>query len=191
MAVDAVDPVDGYPKFLDTGAPDLAVDQTAVAKYASERGTRLIGTTAARTAYAYKKKGLRWFDTSLDTEFVHNGTGWTNDYRLDTGWVTITAFASGWSVEAGETFDYRLKNGVVFLRGRLKATAGAGTSALSSPLPALIRPGRDSPVLVGLTNGSGGRVVVNILPTGEIIIYKGATAIDGIAMSGYPAYPAG
>lgn len=76
MAIDSIDPVTGSPQFLDGGAPDLAVDQNAVSNYAAKVGTRLIGTTAERTAYAYGRKGLEWYDTDLNTVLIHNGSGW-------------------------------------------------------------------------------------------------------------------
>lgn len=51
----------------------------------------------------------------------------------DTGWVRLT-LASGWTAAANwPSPAYRVKNGVVFLRGRLNATAAAGTTMFTLP----------------------------------------------------------
>lgn len=76
MAYSSLDPVTGAPQFADADAPDPAVNPTQVSDYAAQVGNRLVGTTAERTAYPYDREGLRWYDTTLNIEFVHDGTGW-------------------------------------------------------------------------------------------------------------------
>lgn len=76
MASSSNDATTGHPIFDDADAPDLAVNPTEVAAFAAEVGTRLIGDTADRTAYTYAREGLGWYDTTLDTEYLHNGSGW-------------------------------------------------------------------------------------------------------------------
>lgn len=76
MAVNAKDPITGYPIFYDSEGVELGVDQTAIAKFASEVGTRLIGTTAQRDAYPYAREGLKWYNTTTKSEDIHTGTGW-------------------------------------------------------------------------------------------------------------------
>lgn len=76
MAASSNDPTTGAPVFLDSDAPDPAVNPKQVAEFAAHVGTRPIGSTAERTAYAYAREGLGWYDTNLDAEFLHNGTGW-------------------------------------------------------------------------------------------------------------------
>lgn len=76
MASSSNDPVTGSPIFADGDAPDVARNPTEVAEFAAEVGTRLIGTTAERLAYAYARDGLEWRDTTLDRTFIHDGTGW-------------------------------------------------------------------------------------------------------------------
>lgn len=187
MAVDAVDPVDGYPKFLDTGAPDLAVDQTAVAKYAAARGTRLIGTTAQRTAYAYKKKGLRWFDTSDNTEYIHNGTGWEADSALDTGWLTLPLLNS-WTQYTSETPKYRVKNGILFMSGRV--TSPADSNDVFAVLPALAR--HATSVLVFRTHIDNNVAGITVSSDGTLAVFTPTSSIVRSGVSLAPiSYPVG
>lgn len=82
MAVNSNDPTTGHPIFSDSDAPDIKVDPTKVAEYAGKVGTRLIGTTAERTAYTFAREGLRWYDTDLAGELVHDGSGWKDRTEL-------------------------------------------------------------------------------------------------------------
>ena len=84
MAYSSLDPSTGAPVFLDSDAPDPAVNPSQVAAFAAEVGTRLIGTTAERTAYAYAREGLRWFDTTTDKEYLYNGSGWVVAWAPET-----------------------------------------------------------------------------------------------------------
>lgn len=86
MASSSNDPTTGAPIYLDSDAPDPAVNPTQVAAFAASVGTRLIGTTAERTAYAYAREGLAWYDTTLDALYMHNGSGWA--VLLQTGVYT-------------------------------------------------------------------------------------------------------
>lgn len=77
MAVDSYNPVTGAPQFSGSGAPDIAVDPTEVAKYAADVGNSIIRANfAALDAYGYKRAGLR--GVALDTGFTyeHDGSGW-------------------------------------------------------------------------------------------------------------------
>lgn len=76
MAYSSLDPVTGAPVFLSADAPDPGVNESQVAEYAAEVGTRLIGTTAERTAYAYARDGLRWRDTTDGGEYEYRSGGW-------------------------------------------------------------------------------------------------------------------
>lgn len=49
----------------------------------------------------------------------------------DTGWVT-PSLATGWTVFGGETPQYRIRNRVVYLRGRA-TTTGAVAGAFTLP----------------------------------------------------------
>lgn len=130
-----VNATDGYPTIAASDPPDVPVHMNAVAAYAAARGTRLIGTTAQRTAYAYKKKGLRWFDTSNNTDYIHNGTGWEADSALDTGWVNLTLI-NGWTALGSETPKFRVKNGYCQLAGRIVGTSSSNTQFATLPVNA-------------------------------------------------------
>ena len=80
MAVDAFDQTTGAPIFLETGAPEIGADNTAVAEFAASVGTRLIGTSTQREAYEFQRRGLAWFDTTLGREFLHDGESWKESY---------------------------------------------------------------------------------------------------------------
>jgi len=76
VAADDYDETTGAPVYLGTGAPESGGDLTEVAAFAALVGTRLIGTTAERTAFDYAREGIAWWDTDDDTLYVHNGSGW-------------------------------------------------------------------------------------------------------------------
>lgn len=85
MSASSFDPTDGHPIFSDADAPDVARNPTEVAEFAAEVGTRLVGTTAERNAYAYARNGLEWRDTTLKKTFVHDGSGWVMNPVLAAG----------------------------------------------------------------------------------------------------------
>lgn len=132
MAVNANDPVTGYPIFYDTEGVELGVDQTAIAEYAASVGNHLRGTTAERLAYAYGREGLFWSDTDLDTVFYHSGTGWLAAYTvpapaaisLNTGWALSFggAYLNGPYIVVQATFT---KN-VAIVSGELVCTLPVG-----------------------------------------------------------------
>lgn len=76
MAANDVDPTTGAKIYLGTGAPDTGADLTELAADAARTGTRLIGSTAERTAYAYGRQGLLWYDTDAGREYRHDGSSW-------------------------------------------------------------------------------------------------------------------
>lgn len=144
MASSSNDPTTGAPIFLDADAPDPAVNPTQVAAFAASVGTRLIGTTAQRTDYDYAREGLRWWDTTLDQEFIHNGSGWVSVFSYDTGWLLITdpgsvlTFGAGWSGYNGAGWTglrYRVKNGVFYLNGAAaKGSWGVDEAVVNIPV---------------------------------------------------------
>lgn len=134
MAASSYDPTTGAPVFLDGDAPDPAVNPTQVAGYAATVGTRLIGTTAQRTGYAYAREGLRWWDTDVDAEFLHDGSGWNEVYRPATAWsptVTGLTVGNGSLVAVYERHGRVISGFVTFTAG----TTSAATAAIGIPLP--------------------------------------------------------
>jgi hypothetical protein len=129
MAYSSLDPVTGSPVFLDSDAPDPAVNPSQVAAYAGQVGTRLIGTTAERTAYSYDREGLEWFDTTTKTLYVNNGSGWSPVYRKR---ATYTPTLTGITVGSGgtATATYAIVGG--FLRVDIDITFGSGL-AITDP----------------------------------------------------------
>lgn len=124
------------PQFLDTGAPDIAVDDSAVANYAAEFGNHKIGTAAERaTATAWAWPGLHWTDSDgLKSTYIFDGTGWKTGAE-DTGWIAPTLM-NGWKNLAGgfALAGYRRLNGVVHLRGVIHdGSVGGGNAVLALP----------------------------------------------------------
>lgn len=76
MASNGVDPITGAKKFPEEDALQSGADLEEVDAHAVYLGTRPIGTTTERNSYPYAREGLRWYDTTLDTEFVHTGAAW-------------------------------------------------------------------------------------------------------------------
>lgn len=166
MAVDTVDPITGAPQFLDSGAPDLAVDQNAVSNFAGKVGTRLIGTTAERDAYPYVREGLAWYNTTLDSLQTYDGSGWS---LPDTAW-TFPTLTAGSNI-SGNEFGYRRINGVVYLRGRVNSPA-AGATIFTLPVGHRPQSGADNVRILDL----GGSARVNFSNTGAIIFIGGGTS---------------
>lgn len=178
MAVNSYDPVDGHPIFLDSGAPDTAVDPTKVAEYAASVGNVGKGTTAQRDAYLYARNGLLWSNTTTGGIDRHNGTGWAEKIN-DTGWVNLT-LASGATVSGGFTPQIRKINGVTYLRGRVTQS-----SAELFTVPPGFRSSQELrfAVMTGSSGSTAGVLVVQ--STGSCFTAAGAT----VNLAG-PAWPA-
>lgn len=166
MAYSSLDPTTGAPEFADADAPDPAVNPSQVAAFAAQVGTRLIGTTAERTAYAYAREGLAWFDTTLEQPFVHNGSGWVfGDGSSDAAAVTL---GSGFA-----TIDFTLtvtrRAGLGVLHGRVARTSGSGSSV--GTIPAGFRPSvgiRAFVASLDAANTDGARFHVSVNTDGTI-----------------------
>jgi len=95
MASDSRDPVTGAHIFSDTGAPDIGVDPTLVSAQANDVGTRIIrANLAALEAYPYKRAGLSGHALDTKIDYVHDGTGFVADQRVNSvaaGAVTVAA----------------------------------------------------------------------------------------------------
>jgi hypothetical protein len=82
MAVDGGYGPRGGPRFLDGGAPDLAVDSNALSSFTELVGNRKVGTTAERNAAKTATnpiavwEGLSWYDTTLRQEFLYQSGNW-------------------------------------------------------------------------------------------------------------------
>lgn len=125
MAADSTNATTGAPEFDGAGAPDTAVDLTLLGAFAATVGTRLIGTTAARTAYAYAREGLEWYDTDLDAVYLHNGSGWVLWHKQWTSYTPTTANVSG---SPTITAKYCVASGMVRVKiHMLLAGANVGT----------------------------------------------------------------
>ena len=114
--------VDSYgthqePIFSDSGAPDLAVDSTALGAYAARFGNHMVGTTTDRDNFAgLAWEGLQFEDTTLDATYVYYG-GWRlrdwnvapefNQYGTGAQNVGATAKVTAWATPTvTEKFTY-------------------------------------------------------------------------------------
>ncbi|WP_433584541.1 hypothetical protein [Microbacterium hydrocarbonoxydans] len=96
MAVDdGYDPVTGYPKFKDSGAPDVGLDPMEVARYAAAVGNRIMGTTAYLNGYAYKREGLAGYDTTLGTPVVYRSGAWRREVSFRTFSLARSSMTDG------------------------------------------------------------------------------------------------
>lgn len=131
MAVDGGYGPKGQPRFLDGGAPDLAVDSNVLGEYAALVGNRKVGTTAERNAALAASnpvqvwEGLNWYDTTDGFEYQYLSSTWVVKLN-DTGWQAIpTASIVGYTDVANSPVSYRRINNVVYLRGRVSRTGGS------------------------------------------------------------------
>lgn len=188
MAVDTYDPTTGRPIFLDTGAPDIGVDPTAVGIYAADVGNRIVRANLADlNSYTYKRAGLMGHALDTEKDYIHNGTGWKETIS-DTGWRTM-GLASGWSNQTPDVASYRVLNGVIYFRGRVDATSGAGTSVLSGVLPSSARPAVNTQIRTFGTSGDTASFVVVVTSAGQITCFKGSSSVQDLpleALSGIP-----
>lgn len=132
MAADDYDDITGAPQFAGAGAPDTAVDLTLVAAFAAMVGTRLIGTTAERLAYAFAREGLAWWDTDEDALYVHSGTGWLLQFKDWTSYTPTLGNMTGTAAAA-----YQVIGETVNVRFRLTVATMGSTPNLSLPINAV------------------------------------------------------
>ena len=181
MAVNRYDPVEGFPIFEDTDAPDIKVDPTEAARFAAEVGNRIVGTTTYLNNYEYQREGLRGYDVTLKREVLHNGAGWVVVFQYDTGWQTLP-LEPGWSAYAGETPRYCRTGGVLYLAGRCSATTAAG--AVVSKLPVGMRP-TPGYSMVDLAHSDAGAMTMLVGVDGNVVAApaSGQTR-QGISLAG-------
>ena len=186
MAVDdGYDATTGYPKFKDTGAPDLAVDSNEVGKYAASVGNRIVkADLAALNSYAYKRAGLMGHALDTKTDYIHDGSGWLKRIE-DTGWAALTLsntwinFGGGYSAAR-----YRRVNGIVYVTGLIKKNSGtAPPGETIGTLPTGFRPASQLPKIVPISTGAGS---VDVTSAG--LILAGAASITSTALEfSFPA----
>lgn len=178
MAVDSYDPILGFPQFSDAGAPDIAVDPTAVAAYAADVGNFIIRNTSGRNAYAYKREGLMCYDTDIDALFIHSGTGWEPWLGNPGAWTNLPYPNGAQYVGFGHPMAYKVGVDHVELRGTWQRTTtsnpvytGSGTVVLGTLPPAIharvqaasyfLAPGSGTGVLsLQYAMGGGGNIEV-------------------------------
>lgn len=141
MAVDGGYGPRGEPQYLDGGAPDLAVDQNTLAKYAANVGNRKAGTKAQREAAAGQSpaagvwEGLEWQETDTGDTYVRRSGSWLLTYRP---WTTFTPTLTGITLGSSptNTHRYRVSNGQVMVWGQLGLGPGGsfGDVTVSVPL---------------------------------------------------------
>ena len=154
------------------------------------------GSTAWRDSITAWKdgpvQGMTFYDTDIGKLMVWSGTAWVTfaPEPTDTGWVNIP-LASGY--EAGEAGvpQYRLKAGVVFLRGSIQETTGT-LSLNTSPghtigtLPAGARPvGADVAMLTPPQNPASHQARLFVWTNGTIKVYlSGSGTAAYVSLSG-------
>lgn len=180
----------GKPAYNDDATnPGPQGDFQAAADWADRVGAGVRGTASERSLLTASGIAVGQFFTETDTGAVYkrSSTGWDLVWN-DTGWMNLQ-LAAGWTAESGDTPQWRLRAGIVYFRGRLNATTGAGTNPFTNPLPAEARPSREHPVLVGVTGGSGKTYVMNVAPNGVTFIYKGSDAVLNLSLYGFTPMP--
>lgn len=180
---------EGAPAFPSSGAPATGPDLEEVARWAVTRGNVLKGTTAEMTAWAASPNAAvgQWWSNTTDSALYHNaGSGFVKRF-WDTGWQNITGLTSGWSVQSPDVLEYRVKDGLCYLNGRLDGTSGAGNTAFTLPVGA--RPTREFVHSVRTTAVSEGpSQVVVIQTTGNVNILKGSASVNDLPLSSIPPF---
>lgn len=186
---------DAFGKPLYSDGFNLPGDIAAAVEFADEFANVRRGTNTERQSAPPTKlrDGMLWVET--DTGAIYEwrtATGWRIVHAPDTGWKPVGSLVTGWTVQAGDTFDYRVVGQVLFFRGRLNATTAAPQlNILTNPLPAAVRPGADSPRFVGVTGGGGQSYVVVIAANGQLNVYKGSNSVLNLPGEGFGGIPVG
>lgn len=165
MAVNRYDATTGRPIFDDNDAPDIKVDPTQAALYASDVGNRIIrANLAALNAYVYKRKGLEGYALDSGITYVHDGSGWVSlNTTWDMPWTNLTA-ATGWTANTGGgSPQVSLQGGIAWYRGGL---FGGTANTTATTLPAWATPTRTSRVRANDT--TTGVVYVRIFTNGVL-----------------------
>lgn len=138
MAADDTPGARDNPRFLGTGAPSTATDLNLISAYAALMGNRMVGTTAARVAFATKAwEGLRWRDSDAanDAEYEWTGSAWRLDKVPLIGYIpTLTGITLG---NGTLKADYSVEGGVAHVSGYIIAgstTAITGVPTMTLPL---------------------------------------------------------
>jgi len=128
-----------------TATTSATITQTA-AFTAAIGGVLPFRSRTERNAFSPAESQLAWLldDNRLE---IWDGATWLL-LGEDTGWITPT-FSNGWSAFAGWPVQYRRKDGIVYLRGRLTG----GSTGVAFVLPAGFRPGQQS-LFSGVDAGS-------------------------------------
>lgn len=138
MAVDSYDATTGRPIFLDTGAPDIGVDPTAVGIFAADVGNRIVrANLAALEAYPYEHEGLMGYALDTDQDYVYNGSGWVLFRRAVK--TTVVTFGSNWEATPSYTPIIVESGGMVYLVGAARIQSGGSLDDILT-VPVGLRP---------------------------------------------------
>jgi len=107
--------------------PSTTSDFNQTVTLLAQQGNSRVGTNASRTALTGSPlyAGLMWAETDTGTLWMYTGSVWVTVYGGDTGWQTLTAVTGFTALESPA---YRLKNGIVYLRGGFTQNSGAFTA---------------------------------------------------------------
>lgn len=173
--------------------PKTVEDLQAIADLAMRVGGVLKVTSGERTSLAASQTRVGWLISETDTGRLYLRTAEAPQgvlIRSDTGWVTPDLVA-GWTVQDPDVFGYRVVNGALHFRGRLRATAAAVQSILAVPLPVEARPQQEYNARVFVTSGTTASFVVSVTTGGQVIIYKGTGVVNDLPLNAIGGIPLG
>lgn len=108
--------------------PSTTSDLNQLVTLIAQMGNGRVGTNSARTTLtgAGLYAGLMWAETDTSTLWMYTGSAWLQIYQGDTDWQTLSPLTGFTALESPA---YRLKNGILYLRGGFTQNSGAFTSA--------------------------------------------------------------
>lgn len=105
--------------------------------------------------------------------------------QSNVGWTLLPmALMPGWS--AAEQLEYCIVNNVLYMTGRLNATAGAAQYPFATAHPAALCPSR-SMIASVTTTGTGASFVVVFDTTGVFTVNKGGSVVSNLPLQALPA----
>ena len=145
-------------------------------------------TSSNRPANPYV--GMVIFETDTGLTQIWDGSAWkpvtttsltaaSGYLRYQTSWTNVT-YNTGWGVYDASTWGqgqyYRTVDGMVHLRGLVKRSSGSSATIFN--LPSGYRPPTSC---MGLVNGSGGILRIDIVTSGDVNISSSASGSVNVA----------
>jgi hypothetical protein len=133
---------------------------------------RIVVADAAELFLVAGQPGMVAYRLDNGIEYDYNGTAWI---PRDTGWIKLTAFATGWTATPGYAPEIRRRDKTVFVRGRATRDSAPGAGAQILTIPDGFRPSAGTPLAAQVAVGPS-TVIFQLFTFGTDIRAESTTA---------------